>query len=75
MREPAWPPLAWFKDADRGLVRPLQGPCRRRGGDAALPENPDEAYADSAYRGEILGAALRARGGTPRTLHRHAGAP
>jgi IS5 family transposase len=39
-----------------------------RAGGAALPENPGEVYADSAYRGEVFGAALRARGGTPRIV-------
>ncbi|MFC7554701.1 transposase [Pseudoroseomonas wenyumeiae] len=47
-----------------------------RAGGAALPANPGEVYADSAYRGEVFGAALRARGGTPPDCRdRHVGAP
>ncbi|MBV8574583.1 MAG: IS5 family transposase [Acetobacteraceae bacterium] len=37
-----------------------------RAGSGALPDNPGEVYADSAYRGEVFGSAVRARGGTPR---------
>jgi transposase, IS5 family len=37
----------------------------RAGGDA-VPENPGDVYADSAYRGQVFGSAVRARGGTPR---------
>jgi IS5 family transposase len=39
-----------------------------RAGGAALPDNPGEVYADSAYRGEVFGAALRAKGGSPRLV-------
>ena len=57
-------------DADTGLVEELAvtpGNVHdgRAGGDA-LPDNPGQVYADSAYRGEAFGSAVRARGGTPR---------
>ena len=57
-------------DADTGLVEQLAvtpGNVHdgRAGGDA-LPDNPGLVYADSAYRGEAFGSAVRARGGTPR---------
>ncbi len=56
-------------DADTALVEevavtPGNAHDGRTGG-AALPEDPGEVYADSAYRGEVFGAAVRARGGTP----------
>lgn len=55
------------------------GPCRggrRHGahtedGNAvpdALPDNPGEGFADSAYRGNHLGDAVRAKGGRPRII-------
>ena len=37
-----------------------------RAGGGALPDNPGEVYADSAYRGEAFRSAVRARGGVPR---------
>jgi IS5 family transposase len=37
-----------------------------RAGGGALPDNPGLVYADSAYRGEAFGSAVRAKGGTPR---------
>ena len=37
-----------------------------RAGGSALPEAPGEVYADSAYRGECFGSAVRSRGGAPR---------
>lgn len=37
-----------------------------RAGGEALPDNPGDVYADSAYRGQVFGSAVRARGGTPR---------
>ena len=39
-----------------------------RAGGAALPEDPGEVFADSAYRGEVFGSAVRSRGGTPRIV-------
>ena len=39
-----------------------------RAGDAALPDNPGEVFADSAYRGACFRAAVRTRGGTPRVI-------
>ena len=37
-----------------------------RAGPDALPEDPGEVYADSAYRGAHFGNAVRAKGGLPR---------
>ena len=34
----------------------------------ALPDNPGDVFADSAYRGSHFGAAVRARGGVPRVV-------
>ena len=42
-----------------------------RNGEAALPDDPGDVYADSAYRGEVFGSAVRARGGTPRVVVTH----
>lgn len=39
-----------------------------RAGGGALPDDPGDVYADSAYRGEIFGSAVQARGGTPRLV-------
>lgn len=39
-----------------------------RNGEAALPEDPGQVYADSAYRGEVFAKAVRSRGGTPRVV-------
>jgi IS5 family transposase len=39
-----------------------------RAGFAALPQNPGEVFADSAYRGQVFAEAVRARGGTPRIV-------
>lgn len=61
------------------------GPCRgdrRHGahtedGNAvpdALPDNPGEVFADSAYRGNHLGDAVRAKGGRPRIVATAVGA-
>ena len=36
-----------------------------RAGPDALPDDPGEVFADSAYRGSHFGDAVRARGGTP----------
>jgi IS5 family transposase len=59
-------------DADTALVEDLTvtpGNVHdgRAGGDA-LPDNPGEVFADSAYRGEVFGSAIRAKGGTPRIV-------
>jgi len=37
-----------------------------REGPAALPDDPGDVFADSAYRGQHFEAAVRARGGVPR---------
>lgn len=39
-----------------------------RAGPDALPENPGEVFADSAYRGNHFREAVRARGGVPRIV-------
>ena len=39
-----------------------------RAGDAALPDDPGEVFADSAYRGACFRAAIRTKGGTPRVI-------
>jgi hypothetical protein len=37
-----------------------------RSGELALPDDPGEVYADSAYRGQVFATAVRAKGGMPR---------
>lgn len=39
-----------------------------RAGPDALPDDPGEVFADSAYRGPHFAGAVRARGGTPRVV-------
>lgn len=39
-----------------------------RAGPDAVPDNPGEVFADSAYRGTHFGDAVRAKGGTPRII-------
>lgn len=39
-----------------------------RSGEAALPDDPGQVYADSGYRGEVFAGAVRSRGGTPRVV-------
>lgn len=39
-----------------------------RAGGEALPDNPGDVSADSAYRGSCFGDAVRAKGGTPRVI-------
>lgn len=39
-----------------------------RAGPNALPDNPGDVFADSAYRGSHFGDAVRAKGGTPRVI-------
>jgi transposase, IS5 family len=59
-------------DADTALVEDLTVPPGNlhdgRAGGAALPEDPGEVFADSAYRGDVFGSAIRAKGGTPRIV-------
>jgi transposase, IS5 family len=39
-----------------------------KAGSAALPDNPGEVYADSAYRGDDFARAVIAKGGIPRVI-------
>jgi IS5 family transposase len=39
-----------------------------RAGPEALPDEPGDVFADSAYRGSHFGNAVRAKGGTPRVV-------
>lgn len=39
-----------------------------KAGPSALPDNPGEVYADSAYRGDDFARAVLARGGIPRII-------
>ena len=39
-----------------------------KAGPGALPDNPGEVFADSAYRGRHFDDAVRAKGGTPRVV-------
>lgn len=39
-----------------------------KAGPEALPDNPGEVFADSAYRGRHFDDAVRAKGGTPRVV-------
>lgn len=59
-------------DADTALVEKLAvtpgNAHDGRNGESALPDNPGEVYADSAYRGRTFEEAVRARGGTPRVV-------
>jgi IS5 family transposase len=57
-------------DADTAIVEelavtPANANDGRMGGEA-LPDNPGEVYADSAYRGPIFAGAVKAKGGTAR---------
>lgn len=56
-------------DATRALVERFSvTPANVNGGRAgpdALPYDPGEVFAESAYRGSDFGDAVRARGGTP----------
>nr|WP_244749631.1 transposase [Mesorhizobium sp. L-2-11] len=63
-------------DADTALVEEIAvTPANINDGKAgpdALPDNPGEVFADSAYRGNHFGDAVRAKGGTPRiAANRH----
>jgi IS5 family transposase len=59
-------------DADTALVEKIAvtpgNAHDGRSGGAALPDDPGEVYADSAYRGQVFAAAVRAKGGTPRIV-------
>lgn len=39
-----------------------------RSGELALPDDPGDVFADSAYRGQVFATAVRTRGGTPRVV-------
>jgi transposase, IS5 family len=59
-------------DADTALVEEVAiTPANvndGRAGPEALPDDPGEVFADSAYRGDHFGKAVRAKGGTPRII-------
>lgn len=59
-------------DADTALVEELSiTPANindGRAGPGALPDNPGEVFADSAYRGNHFRDAVRAKGGIPRIV-------
>ena len=59
-------------DADTALVEEIAvTPANINDGKAgpdALPDNPGEVFADSAYRGDHFGNAVRSKGGTPRIV-------
>lgn len=59
-------------DADTTLVEEVAiTPAHVNDGKAgpeALPDNPGEVFADSAYRGDHFGGAVRAKGGIPRVI-------
>lgn len=59
-------------DADTALVERIAVTPANvndgRAGPEALPDDPGEVFADSAYRGPHFGGAVRARGGTPRVV-------
>ncbi len=59
-------------DADTALVEEVSITAANvndgRVGPDALPDNPGEVFADSAYRGNHFSDAVRAKGGTPRIV-------
>ena len=59
-------------DADTALVEEVAITAANindgRAGPDALPDNPGEVFADSAYRGNHFSDAVRARGGIPRIV-------
>ena len=59
-------------DADTALVEEIAITAANindgKAGPDALPDNPGEVFADSAYRGNHFGDAVRAKGGTPRIV-------
>jgi IS5 family transposase len=56
-------------DADTALVEKVAvtpgNAHDGRNGEAALPDDPGDVFADSAYRGSVFREAVRTRGGTP----------
>ena len=59
-------------DADTALVEEVSVTSANindgKAGPEALPDNPGEVFADSAYRGNHFRDAVRAKGGTPRIV-------
>ena len=59
-------------DADTALVEEVAITAANvndgKAGPEALPDDPGDVFADSAYRGNHFGAAVRAKGGTPRVI-------
>lgn len=59
-------------DADTALVEEVATTPANvndgRAGPGALPDDPGEVFADSAYRGDHFRSAVHARGGTPRIV-------
>jgi IS5 family transposase len=59
-------------DADTALVEEVATTSANindgKAGPAALPEDPGEVFADSAYRGSHFRDAIHAKGGTPRIV-------
>jgi IS5 family transposase len=59
-------------DADTAIVEELAVTPGNvndgRAGGRALPDNPGEVYADSAYRGPVFASAVKAKGGDPRVV-------
>ncbi len=59
-------------DADTALVEKVAvtpgNAHDGRNGETALPEDPGDVFADSAYRGAVFRTAVRARGGNPRVV-------
>ena len=59
-------------DADTALVEEIAVTSANvndgKAGPDALPDNPGDVYADSAYRGDHFGKAVIARGGRPRVI-------
>lgn len=59
-------------DASAGLVERISVTPANindgRAGPDALPDEPGDVFADSAYRGSHCGDAVRAKGGTPRLI-------
>lgn len=59
-------------DADTALVEEIAVTSANindgKAGPQALPDNPGEVFADSAYRGAHFRDAVRAKGGTPRIV-------
>lgn len=62
-------------DADTALVEKLAvtpgNAHDGRNGEVVLPDEPGDDYADSGYRGEVFGKAVRTCGGRPRVVATH----